>query len=173
MYRVLFTFLLLERRFVPLLLMYPAADIPTLQLSLDASLSATEHLRIGRALQPLRDEGVLIIGSGFITHDLSFRLRADQAHSFTDAVAAALVGDAKQQLAQQVGDGDAQSQREAALERWESLPSARAAHPREEHLLPLMVAAAAGGSADRETRVTRMGQNLAPAPLLFDSYRFD
>ena len=148
--------------------MYPAADIPTLQLSLDSSLSSAEHLRIGRALQPLRDEGVLIIGSGFITHDLSFRLRPEQAHSFTDAVAAVLVGDEKKQ-----GSVPQQCQREAALERWESLPAARAAHPREEHLLPLMVAAAAGGSADRETRVTRMGQNLAPAPLLFDSYRFD
>ena len=150
--------------------MYPAADIPTLQLSLDSSLSAAEHLRIGRALQPLRDEGVLIIGSGFITHDLSFRLRPEQARSFTDAVAAALVGDEKQQGSVSVPQ---QSRREAALEQWESMPAARAAHPREEHLVPLMVAAAAGGSADRETRVTRMGQNLAPAPLLFDSYRFD
>jgi aromatic ring-opening dioxygenase catalytic subunit (LigB family) len=72
--------------FIPLMLMFPQADIPVIQLSLDSDLDPAVHLSIGKALQPLRDEGVLIIGSGFITHDLSFRLSDKQAIEFVDSV---------------------------------------------------------------------------------------
>ncbi len=120
--------------FVPLKVAFPDADIPTLQLSLLSSLDPGEHLALGRALAPVRDEGVLIIGSGMSFHDLrSFMTRRgrDASEAFDAWLRAA---------AQAEPDERARS-----LERWEAAPSARAAHPREEHLLPLMVVAGAAG----------------------------
>lgn len=143
--------------FIPLKLMFADADVPIVQLSLDSSLDAAAHIAIGRALQPLRDEQVLIIGSGFITHDLSFRLSKSDAVAFVDSVAKALLDKSG-------------GERDAALVDWAKLPAARAAHPREEHLVPLMVALGAAGG---EARATRIATELAPPPLLFDSFRFD
>ena len=142
--------------FVPMLLAYPDATIPIVQLSLDSSLDPRTHLAIGRALSPLRDEGVLIFGSGFITHDLSFRLSAAESTLFTDALEQALSVNS--------------SARDDALMRWTELPHARKAHPREEHLLPLLVCA---GVADNESKFARIGHDLSPPPWLFDCYRID
>jgi aromatic ring-opening dioxygenase catalytic subunit (LigB family) len=128
--------------FVPFLLMFPDADIPVVQLSLRADLDPASHLAIGRALAPLRDEGVLIVGSGMSYHNLRRFWSTD-----ADDVEAARAFDAWLADAAETDDADA---REAKLVAWANAPGARAAHPRSEHLLPLMVAAgAAAGDAGR------------------------
>ncbi len=133
--------------FIPLKLAYPAAQIPTVQLSLRAGLDPAEHLAIGKALAPLRDEGVLIIGSGMSYHNM----RGFNSHP---AGTESARFDA---WLQQTAQAD-QPTRDAQLEAWAQAPSARACHPREEHLLPLMVAAGAAG-ADRG-KVVFTGQAL-------------
>ncbi|HSW14980.1 MAG TPA: class III extradiol ring-cleavage dioxygenase [Solimonas sp.] len=126
--------------FIPLLLAVPQADIPTVQLSLTTRLDAAEQLAVGRALAPLRDEGVLILGSGFSYHNLRAMLGsgvpdiAGSSRRFDDWLTAA------------VATPDAQ-RREQLLSEWETAPDARACHPRAEHLLPLMVVSGAGGDA--------------------------
>jgi aromatic ring-opening dioxygenase catalytic subunit (LigB family) len=112
----------------------PDADIPLVQLSLRRDLDPAAHVAIGRALAPLRDEGVLIVGSGMSFHNL--RVRGPQATAPSDEWDAALT-DA-------VTDPDP-ARRAQRVIAWDGLPHARFAHPREEHLLPLMVALGAGG----------------------------
>jgi aromatic ring-opening dioxygenase catalytic subunit (LigB family) len=124
--------------FVPLKLAYPDADVPTVQLSLKSGLDPMEHLAIGRALAPLRDEGIFLIGSGMTYHNL--RAFGPQAKPVSEAFDAWL---------RESVTLDA-TERDRRLADWTSAPSARQAHPREEHLLPLMVAAGAAG-ADRAT----------------------
>jgi len=129
--------------FVPMKVAVPDADIPTLQLSLRTDLDPAAHIRTGEALAPLRDEGVLIVGSGMSFHNMR-TLGVDvqtQADRFDDALIAA------------VTDPDA-ARRRTRVADWTSLPNARFAHPREEHLLPLMVALGAGGD-DPATHVFR------------------
>ena len=115
--------------FVPLKLAWPNADVPTLQLSLKQGLDPAEHLAMGRALAPLRDQGVLIIGSGMTYHNL--RQFGPQGQPVAAAFDAWLV----EAMAQDPAE------RDRRLVQWSSAPAARAAHPREEHLLPLMVIA--------------------------------
>ena len=125
--------------FVPLKLTYPEADVPAVQLSLKEGLDPAEHIQIGRALQPLRDEGVFIVASGMTFHNLrAFRdpRAAPVSEAFDAWLRDTLVLEA--------------AERNARLARWTSAPAARAAHPREEHLIPLMVAAGAAGD-DRAT----------------------
>lgn len=120
--------------FVPLKLCWPDASMPTVQLSLCRDLDPERHLAIGRALAPLRDEGVLILGSGMSFHNLgALRDPAVGRHSATFDRWLREVATAPRE------------QRDRALVRWEAAPAARAAHPREEHLLPLMVIAGAAG----------------------------
>lgn len=112
--------------------MFPAAEVPVVQLSLRTGLDPAEHLALGRALAPLRDDDVLILGSGLSYHNL---------RAFGPAGAAASAAfDAWLQAA--VTDPVGRAQR---LRGWAQAPAARQAHPREEHLLPLMVAAGAAG----------------------------
>jgi len=120
--------------FVPLKLTWPEADVPVVQLSLRKGLDPAEHLRIGRALAPLRDEGVFILGSGMSFHNL----RA--------------MGDPRARPVSETFDGWLRqttvlpaAERDARLADWAQAPMARASHPREEHLLPLMVVAGAAG----------------------------
>jgi len=129
--------------FVPMMLAVPGADIATAEISLCRSLDPALHLEIGRALAPLREQGVLIIGSGLSVHNMRDAGPAvvDRASSFADALSAVVTA------------ADPRD-RDAGLTRWEALPNARFAHPREEHLLPLMVAAGAAGS-DRGVVVYR------------------
>lgn len=117
--------------FIPLMLVFPDADVPVLQLSLQERLDPAEHLAVGRALAPLRDEGVLIVGSGMSYHNLRdfFSPRGDAEAEAFDAW-----------LADALADPDGRAE---ALAAWSRAPGARACHPREEHLLPLMVAAGA------------------------------
>jgi len=121
--------------FVPLLLTYPDAEVPTIQLSLKRGLDPAEHLAIGRALAPLRDEGVLILGSGMSFHNLRL---------FRDPRAPAIAADFDAWLRAAVTAPSAQ--RDTQLAAWSRGASARLAHPREEHLLPLLVIAGAAGS---------------------------
>ena len=123
--------------FVPLKVAFPDADIPTVQLSLKRGLDPAEHLAIGRALAPLRDEGVFIVGSGMSFHNLR-AFGSPATKPVSEAFDAWLRESATLEA----------TQRDARLTQWSTAPSARQAHPREEHLLPLMVIAGAAG-ADR------------------------
>lgn len=123
--------------FVPFKLIYPDADVPIVQLSLHHSLDAAIHLQIGRALAPLRDEGVLIVGSGMSYHNL--REMFQDGPRFNEPAA-----QFDEWLTGAVTDPDA-SERERKLVSWQQAPGALRCHPRPEHLLPLMVAAGAAG----------------------------
>ncbi|MEO1766278.1 DODA-type extradiol aromatic ring-opening family dioxygenase [Thiobacter aerophilum] len=127
--------------FVPLKLAFPEADIPCVQLSLRADLDPAAHLAAGKALMPLRDEGVLILGSGNSYHNMQVMLRAWQSGALTTH---GLDFDAW--LTETVTQADA-VERERCLIAWSSAPGAREAAPREEHLIPLLVVAGAGGNA--------------------------
>lgn len=142
--------------FIPLKLTYPDADVPAIQLSLVESLDPAEHLAIGRALAPLRDEGVFIIGSGMTFHNL---------RAFRDprAIPLAETFDAWLRETMMLDP----LERNRRLVKWERAPSARGAHPREEHLIPLMVAAGAAGS-DRAA----VGYNGTFGGLRLSSYHF-
>ena len=120
--------------FVPMKVAGPAADIPLVQLSLRADLDPAAHIKAGEALAPLRDEGVLIVGSGMSFHNL-------RAYGAPGVLERSAVFD--EALAEVATDADP-VRRRARLADWQSLPEARFSHPREEHLLPLMVAAGAG-----------------------------
>jgi len=119
--------------FIPLKQMFPDADIPVLAMSLKLGLDAREHQAIGEALRSLRHDGVLIMGSGMSYHNLRQMGNAAAATEFDRWLDSALAGDAEH--------------RRIRLAQWSLAPSARIAHPREEHLLPLMVASGAGGDA--------------------------
>jgi aromatic ring-opening dioxygenase catalytic subunit (LigB family) len=120
--------------FVPFLIMDPQARIPVVTLSLQQDLDPARHIAIGAALAPLRDDGILIVGSGNSFHNL---------RTFVDGSAReAAAFDAWLTEAATAPDA---AVRNAGLVAWERAPCARACHPREEHLLPLMVAAGAGG----------------------------
>jgi aromatic ring-opening dioxygenase catalytic subunit (LigB family) len=121
--------------FVPLKLAYPNADMPAVQLSLKQGLDPAEHLAIGRALAPLRDEGVFIIASGMTFHNLRAFFNPD-ANAVSEAFDAWL----RETMSREPAG------RDERLTHWTTAPSARVAHPREEHLIPLMVAAGAAGS---------------------------
>lgn len=125
--------------FVPLKVMYPAADIPLVQLSLDAGYDPATHLAIGAALAPLREQGVLILGSGMSFHNLShfFGGANEDAERFDAWLTVAATSEPEQ--------------RSRLLERWREAPSARIAHPEDDHLIPLLVAAGAAGQ-DRGAR---------------------
>jgi len=131
--------------FVPFMLVAPEATIPVVPLSLVSGLDPAQHLAIGRALSALRREGILIVGSGMSFHNL--RALFDG----TDVLARSSRFDAWLNDAI-VGDP---ATRDAQLTAWASAPEARFAHPRAEHLLPLMVAA---GAADGES-ATRVYSN--------------
>jgi len=119
--------------FVPLKLAYPDAEVPTVQLSLKSGLDPEEHLAMGRALAPLRDEGVFLVGSGMTYHNL--RAFGPQAAPVSRAFDDWL----RETSTLEPGE------RDRRLAHWVRAPSARQAHPREEHLVPLMVVAGAAG----------------------------
>ncbi len=139
--------------FVPMLLSFPEADIPVVQLSLKQGLNPAEHIALGRALAPLRGENVLIIGSGLSYHNLR-RFRDPNA----DDLAASKAFD--DWLLEDVVENP---NREFMLQRWQDAPAARIAHPREEHLLPLMVCAgaASGEPAKRAFTDVILGKHMS------------
>ncbi len=128
--------------FIPLKLMFPKADIPVIQLSLRRDLDPAAHIQAGRALAALRDEGVLIVGSGMSFHNM--RGYGDPRYTPVSATFDTWLTAAVE---------SATPRREALLADWTSAPHARDSHPPggEEHLLPLLVAAGAGsGSQGRK-----------------------
>lgn len=143
---------------VPLTLMYPAADIPVLQVGIQSQLDPAHHFRLGQALAPLRADNVLIIGSGSFTHNLS-RLRRDDAGTpqppdvvafsdwFDDAIKRGRIDD---------------------LLNYRTLaPFAVEQHPTDEHLLPLFVALGAGGAT-----AERLHSSAMYSSLRMDTYAF-
>ena len=138
--------------FVPLKLMYPDADIPCLQLSLREDMDPAAHIALGRALAPLRERNVLILGSGSSFHNMT---------AFKD-------GDVGLQACARFDnwlDETCCNADSAAIERallqWAAAPDARYAHPREEHLLPLHVCfGAAEASAERVFSGDMMGYRM-------------
>jgi len=120
--------------FSPMAAIYPKAEVPLVQLSLRRGLDPAEHIALGRAIAPLRDENVLIVGSGLSYHNLrNFGPQArDVSKAFDDWLDAAVVDSTPAQRVEQ-------------LLEWSAAPAARQAHPREEHLIPLMVAVGAAG----------------------------
>jgi aromatic ring-opening dioxygenase catalytic subunit (LigB family) len=124
--------------FVPLAVMYPNAEVPIVSLSLRSNLNAAEHIRMGAALQPLRDEGVLIVGSGLSYHNLRALRMSSTAGPVSEQFEAWLTRAVEEPKTEA---------RNALLSRWTEAPAARQAHPREEHLIPLMVAAGAAGTS--------------------------
>ena len=122
--------------FVPLALMYPNADVPIVMLSLKSDYDASDHIRAGRALLPLRDEGALIIGSGLTYHNMRGFGR-DESTPIAEAF--------EKFVHKAIAQNDVEA-RNKLLAKWQAAPGARLAHPREDHLLPLMVVAGAAGN---------------------------
>ncbi|MET0292857.1 MAG: class III extradiol ring-cleavage dioxygenase [Steroidobacteraceae bacterium] len=142
--------------FVPLKVVYPDAAIPVVELSLDRSLDPALHLAMGHALKPLRERGVLLFCAGMSFHNL--RAMGDPralapSKAFDDWLTEAVTLPP--------------AARASRLERWSEAPAARIAHPRHEHLLPLMVAAgAADGPGKRIYHEEVLG-------MMISGYRFD
>jgi 4,5-DOPA dioxygenase extradiol len=142
--------------YVPLVEMYPDADVPVLQISMP-TLDPRGLMDIGRKLAPLRDEGVLIIGSGFFTHNLS---RMDRSGG-TPAWSADFDEWGKETLAS--GDVD------ALLDFEHAAPAGRLAHPRTEHFAPLFVALGASDDVERQhTVIDGFWYGMAKRSVQFD-----
>lgn len=145
---------------VPLKLMYPDADIPVVQISVQTQLSAAHHITMGRALAPLREEGVLVMGSGSLTHNLYELRRAGGAPPPPDWVSG--FADWTHEV---VSQG-----RESDLAAWASkAPFARENHPSAEHFLPLPFAFGAGGAGAKGRRVHT---SCEYGVLMMDAYVF-
>jgi len=143
--------------FVPLKVAFPNAEIPVVTVSLAGSLDPALHLAAGRALAPLRDEGVPIVASGMSFHNLRGYFHpetATRARAFDEWLTKAVESPA--------------AERDALLANWQEAPFARYSHPREEHLIPLLVAAGAGGEAAGK-RIF----NDEPMGAAISAYRFD
>jgi len=145
---------------VPLKLMFPDADIPVLQLAIGQGRDAAYHRRLGEALRPLREDGVLILGSGAVTHNLrAFRGQA------VDAAPLPWVVDFRDWVADAVAQG-----------KWDDLlayrsrhPNAAINHPTEDHIMPLFAAIGAGSGAPGEL----LHHSYTHSILAMDAYRFD
>lgn len=146
---------------VPLMLMYPAADIPVVPFSVQPDLGPAHHLQVGRALAGLREQGVLVLGSGSYTHDLS-RFRGRAAGSATPADVAEFAG---------WFDCALLEGRTADMLGYRSqAPHAAENHPTEEHLLPLFVALGAGGA---DTKAEHLHESATYGVLRMDAYAFN
>jgi aromatic ring-opening dioxygenase catalytic subunit (LigB family) len=144
--------------FAPLAVAYPQANVPVVQLSIRSDYEPEAHLAVGRALAPLRDEGVLILASGLSYHNLrQFDARASvPSREFDEWLNAAVCG----------ASGE---ERNRLLRDWQRAPSARAAHPRADHLIPLMVAV---GAAAAEAGVRVYHEDAFLGGITVSSFRF-
>ena len=143
--------------FAPLYVMYPDASVPIVQLSLKRGYRPDEHLAVGRALAPVRDEGVLVLGSGLSWHNLQMIGAAARTPSdrFDDWLAQTLAA-----------DPDTRTRRLLA---WDTAPAARTAHPEEDHFLPLMVAV---GAAEHDPAYRVYHERDFMGGVTASSYRF-
>jgi 4,5-DOPA dioxygenase extradiol len=146
---------------VPLRLLYPDADIPLVPLSIQPELGPAHQYALGRALASLREEGVLLIGSGSITHNLR-DLRAGYSDERHAPYVKPFIGWIEQRLA--AGDID------ALLDYRHQAPFAERAHPTDEHLLPLFFALGAAGA---NAHAQRIDAGIDMGLLAMDIYRFD
>jgi len=145
---------------VPLSLMYPDAEVPVVQLSIDSRKGAAHHFHMGELLRPLRDEGVLIVASGGATHNLSYAIRASH-----DAPLAEWANTFREWLADAV-----ENDRREDLAHYRALaPDAARNHPTEEHFLPLLCAMGASDSGEPRRRVHASDTYGA---LAMDAYLF-
>lgn len=145
---------------VPLKLMYPRGDIPVIQVAIGGGMDAAYHRRLGEALHPLRAEGILVLGSGAVTHNLhAFRGQA------VDAAPQPWVVDFRDWVADAVKQA-----------KWDDLLAYRARHPNgavnhptEDHIMPLFAAMGAGsGAAGR-----LLHHSYTHSILAMDAFRFD
>jgi len=145
---------------VPLLRMYPDADVPVVQLSIQTALGPRHHLRVGRALAPLTADGVLLVASGHATHNLrDWMMQRSGGEPLPYASAfAGWLHDALQRHAT-----------DALLDYREAAPGAARAHPTEEHFLPMFVALGAAGEDATPEPILRAFEGSA---LALDSYLF-
>jgi 4,5-DOPA dioxygenase extradiol len=146
---------------VPLRLMFPEADVPVIPLSIQPHRGPAHALRVGRALAPLRDRGILVIGSGNLTHNLRDYFVAAQSGGHTPAYVREFADWVWDRL--EAGDVD------ALLDYRRAMPAAARAHPTEEHLLPLYVALGAGGV---DFRPERMHAGIDDYVLAMDAFSF-
>jgi aromatic ring-opening dioxygenase catalytic subunit (LigB family) len=144
--------------FAPMYAIYPDADIPMLQLSITHGYDPDAHLAVGRAIAPLRDEGVLIVGSGLSYHNLrEFGPGGERAsREFDEWLSATLLASDP-------------TERTRRLRHWDEAPSARLAHPAEDHLIPLMVAV---GAAEDEAAVRTYHEKTMAGHITSSSFRF-
>ncbi len=149
---------------IPLALMYPAADIPVAQLSIQPDFGPAHHVDLGKALAPLREDGVLILGSGNITHNLGDALghmRAGTPNPPTPQWATAF----DEWVASRVAAGDI----DALVDYRQQAPHAIEAHPRDEHFLPLFTAiGAADNPRGQQCHAEFMFGSLSQAAYIFD-----
>jgi aromatic ring-opening dioxygenase catalytic subunit (LigB family) len=138
--------------------LYPEAKMPLVQLSVRADYDVVDHIKVGELIAPLRDQGVLIIGSGFSYHGFH-EMRSGGAET-----SAAFDRWLNETLVASPPD-----ERRQRLVHWSAAPAARAAHPREDHLIPLMVAVGAAGN-DAGARVYHQTDFMGK--LTVSSYRF-
>lgn len=152
---------------VPLLKMYPAADVPAAQISVQPPLGPDHHLRLGAALAALARENVLVLGSGHMTHNLRDWMTTLQGRNrdVADGAAAPYVEQFRSWV-----DARLQADDRAELARYRELaPHAQRAHPTDEHFLPLFVALGAAGAAPR---VEHVDAGVDSGVLAMDSYLF-
>ena len=146
---------------VPLMLMYPQADIPVFQVSILRGASASEHERLGQTFAALRNENVLVIGSGSLTHNL-YEFRGKEL----DSPAPAWVSDFGRWMKEALQEG----KRDALLDYRRQAPSAERNHPTEEHLMPLYVAMGAAGT---NAKATQLHSSYEYGILAMDVYQFE
>jgi len=147
---------------VPLLHIYPEADFPVTQLTIQPHLDPAYHLKLGEALAPLRDEGVLILGSGAVTHNLKAFFRGGYSLASAPPEWVTVFAD-------WVADAIAEGRLQDLIHYRARAPFAMENHPTEEHLLPLFVAC---GAASNCFSGKRLHQSSAYGILAMDAYRF-
>lgn len=147
---------------VPLRMMYPAADIPVIPLSVKAFAGAAYHFALGQALAPLASAGFLIIGTGSMTHNLHDYMMCAQMNAPTPAY----VHEFAEWVESRLSSQDIPS----VLNYREIMPAAARAHPTEDHIMPLFVALGAAGA---QARAERFYNGVDDYVIAMDGYQFE